>query len=53
MNDESIGEWRLIFMRIPINLRIITEKEFHKLKVGDIVYVKASGHTFQSRVLRI
>lgn len=38
-------------MRTPINLRMITEKEFHKLKVGDIVYIKVSGHTFQGKVL--
>ena len=38
-------------MKTPMNLRMITEEEFHKLKVGDIVYIKVSGHTFQSKVL--
>lgn len=38
-------------MKTPINLRMITEEEFHNLKVGDIVYIKASGYTFQGKVL--
>ena len=28
-----------------------TEEEFHKLKAGDVVYIKANGHTFQGKVL--
>ena len=38
-------------MKTPINLRMITEEEFHKLKAGDVVYIKANGHTFQGKVL--
>ena len=38
-------------MKTPINLRMITEEEFHNLKVGDIVYIKANGYTCQGKVL--
>ena len=36
-------------MKTPINLRMITEEEFHNLKVGDIVYIKASNIHFKVR----
>lgn len=39
-------------MKTPINIREITHKEFNNLKSGDIVFVKCSGHTFQSTVVR-
>lgn len=38
-------------MKTALNLRMINEDEFHKLNVGDIVYIKAGGHTFESKVL--
>ena len=38
-------------MNAVINLRMITEEEFHNLKSGDIVYIKASEHMFQGKVL--
>lgn len=39
-------------MSTCINIREITYKEFENLKAGDIVFVKCSGHTFMSTVIR-
>jgi len=38
-------------MKSSNRLRMITEKEFHELESGDIVYIKISGCTFRSEVL--
>lgn len=37
-------------MKTPMNIRAITHEEFCNLKVGDTVFVKCGGHTFQSKI---
>lgn len=34
-----------------MDLRMITEEEFHNLKIGDIVYININNHKFQSKIL--
>lgn len=38
-------------MKMSVELRVIEEDEFHKLKAGDIIFIKANGHIFKSTVI--
>lgn len=39
-------------MKMSINIREITHKEFVNLQTGDTVFVKCGRHTYQSTIVR-